>query len=176
MQHGGLWVYAVVNRPDALILPQGRYDFVRLALKWREPPYLKLSSLTGGSPYPNWLFNLGVHILVILPLFRKTLRTFPAPEIPIGLDKASTVTESFLNCSILLPLPSSVLRSCLFLRKLPASESSTHSVDEEKPHWRHLVGSLKCFLSRLSFKCGFWKKWFICFKMVLFQNNQGQLF
>ena len=98
MQHGGLWVCAVVNRPDALILLQGRYDFMRLALKWREPPYLKLSSLTGVSPYPN----LG-DILVILPLFGKTLRTSPAPETPVGLAKAFTVTESFLNCLVLLP-------------------------------------------------------------------------
>lgn len=144
MQHGGLWVCAVVNRPDALILPQGRYDFMRLALKGREPPYLKLSSLTGVSPYPN----LG-DILVILPLFGKTLRTFPAPETPVGLAKAFTVTESFLNCLVPLPLPSWVLRSWLCLRKFPASEFSTQSVLFEKLHWRHLVGPLKCFLSRL---------------------------
>lgn len=118
----------------------------------------------------------GTDTLVILPLFGKTLRTFPAPEIPIGLAKAFTMTESFLNCSVLLPLPSWVLRSWLFLRKLPASEFSTQSVVYQKPHWRHLVCPLKCFLSRLSFKCGFWKKWFICFEMVLFQNNQGQFF
>ena len=119
---------------------------------------LSYPPLLGAVHTPTDCSIYGYDILVIVPLFRKTLRTFPAPEIPIGLDKASTVTESFLNCSILLPLPSWVLRSCLFLRKLPASESSTHSVVDEKPHWRHLVGSLKCFLSRLSFKCGFWKK------------------
>ena len=76
----------------------------------------------------------GTDTLVILPLFGKTLRTFPAPEIPIGLAKAFTVTESFLNCSVLLPLPSWVLRSWLFLRKLPASEFSTQSVVYQKPH------------------------------------------
>lgn len=133
VQHGGLFVCAVVNWPDALILRQRRwYYFMRLALRWRELPYPKLSSLPGGRPYPV-MVQLGVQ------MSSSHFTSFwNNPEDPPSSRAPHWISQGFYCDWIILQLPNSasstplgVETMAIFQKKFPASKSPTQSVVSE---------------------------------------------